>query len=121
MKRLFLLLLSLSGPLLAQTQNTATISFSAPTQRVDNTPVTGTVSYKVYQGLKGQTKTVVGTITTTSTTINTGLQAGNEYCWQVSAVETLSGVAGPESSLSNEGCKAFAPGSPPKVVTITVI
>ena len=104
----------------AQTANTATISFTAPTARVDTTPIVGTVSYKVYQGVKGAAKTVVGTITTTGLTINTGLQAGAEYCWQVTATETLSGVAGPESGRSNEACKAFAPGSAPGLVTITV-
>ena len=104
----------------AQAVNTATISFTAPTARVDTTPIVGTVSYKVYQGVKGAAKTVVGTITTTGLTINTGLASGSEYCWQVTATETLAGVSGPESARSNEACKAFAPGSAPGVVTITV-
>jgi len=98
---------------------TATISFSAPTLRTDGSTPTGTLSYKVYQGKKGASKTLVGTITTTTSTITSGLQGGNEYCWQVSALETIAGIAGPESALSNEACKAFPlPGL--NTVTITV-
>jgi hypothetical protein len=103
----------------AQTANTATISFTAPTQRLDGTTPTGTLSYKVYQGIKGQTKAVVGTISTTTSTITTGLLGGTEYCWQVSATETIGTTAGPESALSNEACKAF-PVSGLRTVTITV-
>jgi hypothetical protein len=118
----WLLLLGLAATAArAQTANTATISFTAPTQRLDGSAITGTVSYRVYQGLKGAAKTAVGTITGTSTTINTGLQPGTEVCWEVTALETIAGVAGPESARSNEACKAFAPGSAPRVVTITVI
>lgn len=104
----------------AQAANTATITFIAPTQRADGSAIAGTISYKVYQGIKGQTKAAAGTITATSTTISTGLQAGTEYCWEVTATETIAGAAGPESARSNEACKAFAPGSAPRVVTITV-
>lgn len=117
---LALILLLCAFTALAQTVNTATISFTAPTARADASPITGTVSYKVYQGIKGSAKTQAGTISGTSTTINTGLQAGTEYCWEVTATEMIGGVAGPESARSNEACKAFAPGSAPRVVTITV-
>jgi Interferon-alpha/beta receptor, fibronectin type III len=99
----------------AQTANTATIEFTAPTKRLDNTTITGALSYKVYQGIKGQSKALVGTITTTTSTITTGLLGGTEYCFQVSANEGT----GPESALSNEACKVFAvAGVTP--VTITV-
>lgn len=105
----------LAGVAFAQSANTATIEFTAPTKRLDNSTITGPLSYKVYQGIKGQAKTAVGTITTTSSTITTGLVGGSEYCWQVSASEGT----GPESALSNEACKAFAlAGVTP--VTITV-
>lgn len=100
----------------AQAANTATITFTAATQRTDGTTMTGAVSYEVWQGLKGATKTKVGTITGTSTTINTGLVGGSEYCWYIITREV--GNANP-SLPSNEACKAFALAAP-NVVTITV-
>jgi len=110
------LLAVFAAPVLAQTApNTATITFSAPTARLDGTAITGALSYGVYQGVKGQPKTKVGTIATTTGQITTGLLGGTEYCWQVSAQE----AGGPESALSNEACKAF-PLSPATAVTITV-
>lgn len=98
--------------------NTATITFNAPTARTDGAPVAGAISYKVYQGISGQAKTLVGTITTTNTTINTGLVGGNRYCWEVTATEAAPG-ANVESARSNEGCKTFAvAGVQPVTITI---
>lgn len=96
----------------AQTR-TATISFERPTKYTDDSDIAAStpVSYRVYQGAKGQTKTLVGTITSTNTTISSGLQAG-EYCWEVTAV-----VGTEESSRSNEACKSFKAA---QTVTITV-
>jgi hypothetical protein len=92
-------------------------TLTAPTQYTDGTTIASSaaISYRVYQGAKGSTsKALVGTITSTSTTINSGLQAGQEYCWQVTAV-----INGVESAQSNEGCKSFAFPTP-NAVTITV-
>jgi hypothetical protein len=106
----------------AQTANTATINFTAPTTRVGGGAIVGSLSFNVYQGVgKGTTKTLAGSISTTGLTINSGLQAGTDYCWQVTSMETISGAApGPESARSNEACKAFPPGTAPNVMTITV-
>jgi hypothetical protein len=116
-KRLILAALLLAAfPAIAQTPRTATISFVRPAEYVDGTPIASTVavSYKVFQGARGATKTLVGTITATDTTITSGLQPG-ETCWQVSVVAN-----GVESALSNEACKAFEfPAT--EAVTITVI
>ena len=103
-------------PLLANAQTrTATITFSRPTRYVDGSTIpTGTaITYNLYQGAKGSTKPKVGTITGTSTTVNTGLPVG-EVCWQVSAIAN-----GVESGLSGEGCKTFAQPAT-ETVTITV-
>lgn len=100
----------------AQTARSATITFTRPTQYTDGTTIpTGTaITYNVYQGARGSTtKTRVGTITATATTINSGLQPG-ETCWQVATVAN-----GVESTLSNEGCKTF-PWPATESVTITV-
>lgn len=95
--------------------NTATITFQAATKRVDGTTPTGAISYNVYQGVKGQSKSKIGTVNTTTAAVTTGLLGGVEYCWQVSAQE----AGGPESALSNEACKAF-PLAAMQTVTITV-
>jgi hypothetical protein len=110
------ILLTFAFAATAQTPRTATITFSRPTSYTDGTPIASTtaLSYKVFQGAKGSTsKTLVGTITATSTTINSGLQPG-ETCWQV--VVTANGV---DSAQSNEACKTFA-FPPTDTVTITV-
>lgn len=100
----------------AQTARTATITFAAPTKYTDGSSIAAgtTVTYRLYQGEKGGAKTQVASLSTTATTVNTGLQAGREYCWEVTAV-----INGQESARSNEACKAFA--FPiPETVTITV-
>lgn len=108
------LLMAYASTASAQTTRTATISLERPTKYTDNTdiPASAAISYRVYQGARGQAKTLVGTITSTSTTINSGLQAGQEYCWEVTAV-----AGGEESARSNEACKSFRV---PVTVTITV-
>lgn len=104
------------GTTYAQQARTATITFTAPTTRTDGTNIAGTLSYEVWQGLKGGTKALAGTINNTSATITTGLQGGREYCWHVIAVEAGNPI---KSAPSNESCKAFDL-SGPNVVTITV-
>jgi len=100
---------------LAQTTNTATLTWGAVTARTDGSPLGGSATYQVYQGLQGATKTKVGSpISLTTLTINTGLSGGRTYCWQVSTV-----VGTEESALSNEACKTF-PQAPPQAPTLTV-
>lgn len=97
--------------------NTAQLSWTPPSSYMDGAPIpSGTpITYTIRQGLKGQTKAVAGTVTTSGSTITTGLLSGNEYCWQVTGRVST----GPESDLSNEACKAFPP-SPPQPFTLTV-
>jgi ABC-type phosphate transport system substrate-binding protein len=100
----------------AQETRSARITFAKPTQYVDGStiPAAVVVTYNVYQGEKGQPKVQVATIGNSPATISTGLQAGKEYCWEVTAVAN-----GIESARSNEGCKSF-PFSAPEPVIITV-
>jgi hypothetical protein len=114
MKLIAIALLFVALPAIAQTPRTATITFDAPTTYTDGSLIESPISYFVYQGARGATKPQVATITGTSTTITTGLQAGQEYCWEVTAV-----VNGVESARSNEACKSF-PLPVPSAVTITV-
>jgi hypothetical protein len=118
MKKLLLSFLMVFGTA-AYAANTATISFAAPTARTDGAPVQGALSYKVYQGIgPGATKTLVGTITTTTSTISVGLFGGNNYCWEVTVTEAAPGL-NQESARSNEACKTF-PTAGVNPVTITV-
>lgn len=119
MKRYFFALAFASSIAAAQSPNTATITFTAPTQRVDGSAIEGSISYKLLQGLQGQTKAVVSTFTGTTATVNTGLLGGRTYCWQVVAFETIGSSVQPDSALSNEGYKTFQ-ASPAKSVTISV-
>jgi hypothetical protein len=130
---------------MAQTPRTATITFTRAEKYTDGTdiPATLPLSYEVWQGPRGACaftdgtvatgyagvavsatckKTKVGTITSTSTTINTGLQPG-ESCWQIATI--ANGVRGQLSAESapgataNSTCKTFAFPAP-ETVTITV-
>lgn len=118
MKKLIPLLIGLLAVSAVQAQETrtATITFARPTHYVDGTEITAgiAVTYNVYQGARGSTKTLAGTITATATTINSGLQPG-ETCWQVTAVAN-----GVESAMSNEGCKTFPwPATQTVIITVT--
>lgn len=116
MKYLAAILLMFAAVAQAQTPRQAVISFSAPTKYVDGSSIAaGTaLSYRVFQGAKGATKVLVGTITATTETITSGLQPG-ETCWQVSVVAN-----GVESAQSEEACKSF-PWPATETVTITVV
>ena len=100
----------------AQEPRRATITFHAPTKYTDGTPIEpGTeISYRLYQGEQGEDKQHVATLSTTATTVQTGLQPGKTYCWEVTAV-----INEQESARSNEGCKTFDH-LVPEAVTITV-
>lgn len=100
----------------AQEPRRATITFHAPTKYTDGTPIEpGTeISYRLYQGEQGEDKQHVATLSTTATTVQTGLQPGKTYCWEVTAV-----INEQESARSNEGCKTFDH-LVPESVTITV-
>lgn len=111
---LAVLLLVAMRPVQAQEPRQARITFTAPTQYVDGSAIDAELTYRVYQGEKGQPKVQVATIGGSPATISTGLQAGKEYCWEVTAVAN-----GVESARSNEGCKSF-PYSAPEPVIITV-
>lgn len=117
MKKLFFALLCMAViPAVAQAADPAVISFSAVTGYTDGTaiPAGTAISYNIYQGLQGQPKLVVANITTTGTTIATGLVTGSTYCFSATAV-----VNGVEGAQSNEACKKIKP--TPNSLVITVI
>lgn len=107
------------GPVLAQTvpSRTATISFSPPTTYTDGTVIeAGTsITYKLYQGVKGQPKAFVRAFSASGEVVKTGLVPGATNCFEVTAV-----VGQAESAHSNEGCKDISAAGPTSAVVITV-
>ena len=103
MKKISLLLAALLLSVSAYAANTAVLTWTGPTTYTDGTPIVGTLSYNIYQGVQGQPKVKVGSPATTATvTISTGLNNATTYCWTVTAV-----LATLESAQSNEACKTF--------------
>lgn len=94
---------------------TASLAFTAPTSNADGTPVTGPLTYNLYQATASGTEVKVATALAGSPiTVSTGLTSATTFYWYVTAVN-----AGGESAPSNEACKTF-PASPPGTVTITI-
>lgn len=94
----------------------ATLTWTAPTTNTDGTPITGTLSFNVYQGptgAEGATPVQTG-LSGTSVTITLGLADGTTVCFKVTAVE-----GGQESAKSNEACKTF-PAATPNAPSLTV-
>lgn len=108
------LLAACALPVAAQSANTATITFAPPSTLADGTamPSGAALTYNVYQGIKGQAKAKVATISASPASVATGLSTGNAYCFELTSV--LNGL---ESARSNEGCKSFIPAG---TFTITV-
>jgi fibronectin type 3 domain-containing protein len=113
MKRLLALLL-LAPTLAIAAPPTAVLTWTAPTLRQDGSPLTGALTYNVYQGASGaETKLSIPAVTALIYTA-TG-SSGATLCWKVSAVDSN----GLEGALSNEACKTF-PASPPSAPVLTV-
>jgi hypothetical protein len=93
---------------------TATLTWVAPTQRVDGTAITGALTYRVFGGVQGQSKSLIAT-TSAVTYTHTSAPNGVTYCYHVTAVEN-----GLESVPTNEVCKAI-PMSPPNPPTGLVV
>ena len=90
------------------------LSWTAPTTFTNGSPITGTITYNIYQGASGAEASVQTGVATTSVTITTGLSAGSTVCFQVTAV-----VGGVESSRTTEVCETFpAQPNPPTNLTV---
>lgn len=99
------LLLAFAGAASAQS---VTLNWGAVTQDVNGATLTGSVSYNIYQGTKGQAvKTKVASSVTTTAALTSPLFSGKEVCWNITAV-----VGTDESVYSNEACKTFPKAAP---------
>lgn len=102
-----------------QAAEPAVISFTAPTKYSDGSDIpTGTqMSFNIYQGLQGQVKVKIATITTTGTTVTTGLVPGSTYCFAATAV--IAGVEGAQTPDTATSCK-LTPLLVPGSIVVTV-
>ena len=92
---------------------TATVTFTAPTTNTDGTPITGALTYDLFQGTaSGAEKEVASGLSKSPITVNTGLTDGATFYWYIEAVNS----AGNASAPSNEVCVTFPAGTPNKVV-----
>ena len=94
----------------------AALSWTAPTTNTDGTPITGTLTYNIYQGPTGALVKVQSGVTGLAATITTGLTGGSTQCFAVTAV-----VSGQESAQSNSACAAIplsVPGAPGQVTVV---
>ena len=78
----------------------AVLSWTAPTQNTDGTPITLALTYRVYRGASPATLVAITTIPERTYTV-TGLASGTHY-FAVAAVDST----GAESALSGIGSKA---------------
>lgn len=118
MKRLLLLFgILVSAPALAV--EPAVISFAAPTTFTDGSSIpAGTVfSFNIYQGARGEAKVKIATISTTGTTITTGLVPGTTYCFAATAV--VNGVESAQAVDAPASCK-LTPLLVPGTIIVTV-
>lgn len=91
----------------------AHVSWTAPTEREDDTPIDGDLTYRVSWGQQSRQYTETAETAATEYQV-TGLSPGSWY-FAVQAIDS----AGLESAYSNEGTKQIA-GSPPLPPVLTV-
>lgn len=114
MKRFLLIACALASmAVMAQAAPTSIVlKWTAPSQNIDNTPITGVLTYKVYQGAKGAAKTFKTASTATQTTLVPPLG----QCFEVTAV--VDGLA--ESAHSAEACVPVLPNAPTGTIIISI-
>jgi hypothetical protein len=115
MRKLILLGALVSGPAFAAPPS-ATLVWTAPTAFTDGTPISGTITYNVYQGLTGALTKVQSGISGLTVTITTGLTPGTSQCFAVTAV-----VASVESAQSAQACAAIPVPTPNSPGQVTVV
>ena len=113
----FLAILALLFPILAfAAPPSSVLTWTPATTRVDGTTISGVLTFNVYRGVgagnESTTPYLTG-LTGTTYTDSTGIANGTTVCYQMTEVETATGL---ESARTNEACKTF-PASPPSAPT----
>jgi hypothetical protein len=94
----------------------AALSWAAPTAFTDGTPITGAITYNIYQGLAGALVKVQSGVTTTAATVTSGLTPNTTQCFAVTAV--VNAVEGAQSTASCAAIPAPTPGAPSQVIVV---
>lgn len=102
------------GVLRAVTNNTATLTWVAPTAYTDGSAISSPITYTVYQGAKGSPSKTIAQANLTGLTLTLSGLAPSVICWEVTAT-----VAGQESAHSAEVCKSFLVPSVPTGVGVS--
>ncbi len=98
------------------TDKTVTLSWTAPTVYIDDTPITEVISYNLYEGLCSleDLPKVVGPVTVL--TLQRTNQPSGTMCYQITAQTPNGG----ESQRTNRGSKTFPWPKPNTAPTLTV-
>lgn len=87
------------------------LAWTADATNTDGSPITGAVTYNVYQGTAANALTKVQSgLTATSVTVNTGLTPGAEAFFAVSA--TAEGQESGQSTVVSIAIPALVPSAP---------
>jgi hypothetical protein len=98
--------------------STVTLNWTAPTTNTDGSPITGAVTYDVYQGASAAALTKVQSgLTTTTATVTAGLTPGAEEFFSVTAV--AEGSESAQEAPVSAAIPALVP-NPPTGLTATV-
>lgn len=96
---------------------TIAVSWTAPTNNTNGTPIAGAITYNLYQGPQAGTLVKVQSgITGTSGVITAGIVPGTVYCFAATAVAN-----GNESVQTSPACGVVAIGTPNAPGQITII
>lgn len=96
---------------------TAVTSWTAPIANTDASPISGAVTYNLYQAVQGATLAKVqSAVTSTTVTVTAGLTPGSTQCFAVTAIAN-----GIESAQSNVACAAIPFPTPNSPSQITVV
>jgi predicted phage tail protein len=95
---------------------TATLTFTPPTTYTDGTPISGAITYEIFEGAaSGQETLAAKGLAGSPITVHTGLKDGTTAYFYLETVA----ADGNASAPSNEVCKSF-PAGIPSAVTIRI-
>lgn len=121
MKKLLCALLCLSsliGGLAQAAVPSAIIAWTAPTADSNGNPLTGPITYNVYQATtcSGTFTRIQSALTVTTATVTAGLTAGTTQCWVVTA--TVNSIESPWSNTASAAIGFPTPNAPTQITVV---
>lgn len=102
---------------------TANLSWTAVATDTNGNPLTGTVTYNVYQATQGTSACTAASlakvqtgVTATTATVTAGLTPGSTQCFAVTAV--ANGVEGGQSNIATAAIPFPTPGAPSQLTVV---